>query len=619
MNLIVYALLAQGGILMLGIVMWLALVRREVTGARELALLSLACMGWIGADMLGVFVLDVGMVQTLALASYPFIAFTPVAWLAFALTYTGRSAHTSSWWFRGLYGLAIITTGIAFTSGLHDLLYLTDDVRKIAEWTGGRPAYAVRPTYGPWFWINGAASWWATAAGSVLIVSEHMHAMQSQKRISRWIALSALLPLGVNFVYVLRVVPMIKDLTPISLGITISAMSIVLFRYRLSDVRPIRRSALVDALQEAVLVLDERGRVTDFNPAMRRILHLDETDLARPLIDRTSRDGLRLPDELIAARIADDEALPGASAMPPTVELNTDDGVRCFEYRSAPLHNPNRQGVAAGRVILLLDVTEREQQRDAREQAEEALRQANAELLSRNDSLDQFAHTVAHDLKSPANTLRNYVHLLREDDEMPEEMRLESLNAIDAVSAKLMSIVDEMLLLAGARRQPVVPLPIAMERVVDEALERLEPIIAERGAYVKTTSTWPQVLGHAPWVEEVWVNYVSNALKYGGSPPRVVLGADAPSDGQTRFWVQDNGAGIDHADRDRLFVPFARLHAGGIEGHGLGLAIVRQIIERLGGTCGIEDSPLGGTTFYFTLPSVEVDEVVEAQPVGFAH
>ncbi len=611
MNLLVYALLAQGGILMLGIVMWLAMVRREVTGARELALLALACMGWIAADMLGVFASDTGMVRMLAFAGYPFIAFTPVAWLSFALTYTGRGGHTSSIWFRTLLGLAVVTTVVSLTGSVHKLLYLTDEVVQIAEWMGGRPAYAVRPTYGPWFWIHGAASWWATAAGSVLIVSEHMHAMQSQKRISRWIAASALLPLAVNFVYVLRLVPMVKDLTPISLGITISVMSVVLFRYRLSDVRPFRRSALVDALQEAVLVLDERGRVTDFNPAMRRILDLDESDLARPLIDRTSRDGLRLPDELIAARVAGD-TLPGASAMPPTVELRTEQGVRRFEYRSTPLSDPDQRELRAGRVILLLDVTEREQQRGAREQAEEALRQANAELLSRNDSLDQFAHTVAHDLKSPANTLRNYVHLLREDGDMPDSMRLESLNAIDAVSAKLMSIVDEMLLLAGARRQPVVPLPVAMEGVVDEALERLEPLISERGAYVKTTSTWPTVWGHAPWVEEVWVNYVSNALKYGGSPPRIVLGSDVTEHGHVRFWVQDNGSGIPHVDRDRLFVPFARLHAGGIEGHGLGLAIVRQIVERLGGTCGIEDSPLGGTTFYFTLPPVETSESVEA-------
>ena len=569
-------------------------------------------MGWIAADMLGVFVLDLDAVRVLNVVSYPFITFAPIGWLGFALVYTGRPEQTRTWWFRLLLGLGAATTLIALTSGFHNLLYLNAEVRQIAEWTGGRPAYAVRPTYGPWFWVHGAASWWATAAGSILVVSEHMHAMQSQKRISRWIALSALLPLAVNFVYVLRLVPMVKDLTPISLGITISVMSVVLFRYRLSDVRPFRRSALVDALQEAVLVLDEKGRVTDFNPAMRRILDLDESDLARPLIDRASRVGMRLPDELIAVVDQEDDTPPGASPLPPIVELRTDEGARRFEYRSAPLSNPGRRGVTAGRVILLLDVTEREQQRGAREQAEDALKRANAELLSRNDSLDQFAHTVAHDLKSPANTLRNYVHLLREDGDMPDEMRLESLNAIDSVSAKLMSIVDEMLLLAGARRQPVHPLPIAMERVVDEALERLEPIIAERGAYVKSTSTWPAVLGHAPWVEEVWVNYVSNALKYGGSPPRVVLGADDTADGHARFWVQDNGTGIARPDRERLFVPFARLHAGGIEGHGLGLAIVRQIVERLGGTCGIEDSPLGGTTFYFTLPSAEVGEVVEA-------
>ncbi len=111
-------------------------------------------------------------------------------------------------------------------------------------------------------------------------------------------------------------------------------------------------------------------------------------------------------------------------------------------------------------------------------------------------------------------------------------------------------------------------------------------------------------LGYAPWVEEVWVNYLSNAIKYGGrggEPPRMELGAEAQADGMIRFWVHDNGAGITPEDQARLFTPFTRLDQVRAAGHGLGLSIVRRIADKLGGHVSV-DSQIGeGSTFSFTL------------------
>jgi PAS domain S-box-containing protein len=590
-TLLVYALFAQGGLVMLGIVIWLGLVRREVTGARELALLAFACAGWITCDLLGLLVADPQSVRWLSLASYPFIAFTSPAWLAFALAYTGRPCQVRSWWFRTLLGLSAVTTVVALTSDLHNWLYLDRRVVAIAEWTSGRPAYGVDVAYGPWFWVHGAASWWMTVAGSMLVVTEHVHAVRATRHMARWIGAAALLPLAVNLVHVFGLVSMAKDLTPLSLGVTVSVASIALFRHRLAEIRPVRRSTLVDALEEAVLVLDSAGRLTDFNPAMRRLSGLTDADLGSPLAARAAG------DERLSRLLALHDAAEGAR---PTLQLVDGGEPRWFEYRSTPLRGPDLDG--GGRVILLLDVTEREAALHARRTAEAALRAANDELTTRNRDLDAFAQTVAHDLKSPAGTLRSYVHLLREDGDLPDDMRRASLDAIDAVSAKLARIVDEMLLLASARGQAVTPRPVRMQSVVDEALARLGPMILEHHARIETADAWPDALGHAPWIEEVWVNYVSNAIKYGGRPPHVRLGAGTGPDGQPRFWVQDNGPGIDPADRGRLFVPFTRLRGSGADGHGLGLAIVRQIVDRLGGTCGVEEAEGGGARFYFVLP-----------------
>jgi hypothetical protein len=110
------------------------------------------------------------------------------------------------------------------------------------------------------------------------------------------------------------------------------------------------------------------------------------------------------------------------------------------------------------------------------------------------------------------------------------------------------------------------------------------------------------------------MNYITNALKYGGDPPQVELGADvvatgadpaAAADAHVRFWVRDNGDGLTEDEQERLFTPFERLHQTRAHGHGLGLSIVRRIINRLDGEVGVESEALPGkgSTFYFTLPA----------------
>ncbi len=110
-------------------------------------------------------------------------------------------------------------------------------------------------------------------------------------------------------------------------------------------------------------------------------------------------------------------------------------------------------------------------------------------------------------------------------------------------------------------------------------------------------------MGYAPWIEEVWANYLSNGLKYGGQPPLLEIGADRQDDGNIRFWVRDNGPGLTEEAIARLFTPFTRLHKDRAEGHGLGLSIVQQIVEKLGGEVGVENAESQGSLFYFTLPA----------------
>lgn len=164
--------------------------------------------------------------------------------------------------------------------------------------------------------------------------------------------------------------------------------------------------------------------------------------------------------------------------------------------------------------------------------------------------------------------------------------------------------VLELLLMAGMRRTEVEQYPLNMARIVGEARQRLSYMIEEREAELILPADWPVAVGHAPWVEEVWANYLSNGLKYGGQPPRLHLGATADSDGMVRFWVRDNGPGLTPEQQTHLFAEFTRLNQIKTEGHGLGLSIARRIVEKLGGQVGVESEgiPGRGCTFFFTLP-----------------
>jgi len=104
-------------------------------------------------------------------------------------------------------------------------------------------------------------------------------------------------------------------------------------------------------------------------------------------------------------------------------------------------------------------------------------------------------------------------------------------------------------------------------------------------------------------VEEIWINYLDNAIKYGGSPPRVELSAERQADGMVRFQVHDNGKGLSPAAQARLFLPFERLGQSAAGGYGLGLSIVQRIAERLNGHVAVESQIGRGSTFSFTLPA----------------
>jgi PAS domain S-box-containing protein len=271
--------------------------------------------------------------------------------------------------------------------------------------------------------------------------------------------------------------------------------------------------------------------------------------------------------------------------------------VNLNRYYDISVFSPGEGQVA----MILEDVSERKQ-------AEKALQQYTADLEVRNKELDDFAHTVAHDLKNPLGVIMGYTAVLADEPLVQSHELLNySLSAIGQSAETMNRIVEELLLLSTVRTVDIETCPIEMGSLITNVLRRVNNLVEDNGAEITCSETWPNATGYAPWVEEVWVNYISNAIKYGGEPPNVELGATLQPDGMIRFWVRDNGPGISLEDQSKLFKPFSRLEQTRGSGHGLGLSIVQRIVEKLNGEVGIEGRLGEGSIFSFTLPaSLEV-------------
>ena len=232
------------------------------------------------------------------------------------------------------------------------------------------------------------------------------------------------------------------------------------------------------------------------------------------------------------------------------------------------------------------------------------IRDLQLEMSERIKELDAFAHTVAHDLKTPISRIMMGLDILQQNlavslDEQSEQIMKVSMNS----SRQMVKIIDELLLLASVRQEDVKTEPVEMKGVVLSAIDRLSHVIEEGQAEIVLPETWPVAVGYAPWLEEVWANYVSNGVKYGGQPPQLVIGSELLPDEQVCFWVEDNGKGLTETEQEKLFKEFSRVHDQTIDGNGLGLSIVRRIITRMGGEVGVESEVGRGSRFYFTLPS----------------
>lgn len=241
------------------------------------------------------------------------------------------------------------------------------------------------------------------------------------------------------------------------------------------------------------------------------------------------------------------------------------------------------------------------------DQAAIAIRNARlfSDLEMRNRELDAFSHTIAHDLKTPLNLIVGNAELVAMDVDPDAPYMQEALTSIQQSALGMADMIDQLLLLATVRDAGKIVGRVDVEPVVAAAVAHYRKQIDERGIQVEVAPDLPPVLGHGPWLEEVFANLIGNAVKYIGADnpePRIVVRGSVRDD-CVRYEVRDNGIGMQPDDIPHVFEMFTRFHSREASGLGLGLSIVEHIISKLNGAVGVESAPGDGTTFWFWLPA----------------
>ncbi len=276
----------------------------------------------------------------------------------------------------------------------------------------------------------------------------------------------------------------------------------------------------------------------------------------------------------------------------------TKDGRRITcEWFNAPLISVSNQIISVASIVQ--DITERQRAEAERERL-------IAELESKNAELERFTYSVSHDLKAPLITIRGFLGLLEKDALTGNFRQARSdMERISNATDRMQRLLNELLELSRIGRMMNPSEAVSFEVIAQEAVELVRGRIEARGVQVEIESDLPTVYGDRARLVEVVLNLVDNACKFMGDQPepRITIGqCGADRDGQPILFVRDNGIGIEMQHHEKVFGLFDKLDAQG-EGTGVGLALVKRIVEVHGGRIWLESAGLGkGSTFCFTLP-----------------
>ena len=346
-----------------------------------------------------------------------------------------------------------------------------------------------------------------------------------------------------------------------------------------------RLRALLDAIPDMIFELKRDGTIVRYIPSETYRTILPPEEFVGKTIAQV------LPPLAGQTAFAIDRALESGQLNAFEYQLQVGEEIKTYEARITP----------AGPDLVLAMVRDVSLRKWAESERESLI----DELESKNAELERFTYTVSHDLKSPLITIRGFLGFIREDIERGNMQRLDTdMKRISDATDKMQRLLGDLLELSRIGRLTNKPVTVEMNVLIDEVLEYLHGRIHSGNISVHVGENLPNAFGDRQRIFEVFQNLIDNAAKFMGDQPnpRIEIGQNGETDGKPVFFVRDNGIGIEPEYKERIFGLFNKLNSQ-TEGTGIGLALVKRIIEFHGGRIWVESEPGRGAIFSFTLPA----------------
>ncbi len=368
-------------------------------------------------------------------------------------------------------------------------------------------------------------------------------------------------------------------------------------------------------MQDKVLIVDDQENNRLVIEDILRKLKYEIRSVA------SGEDALKMLENWIPDLILMDQMMPGLSGIETTAKIKSQE---TFEHVPIVMVTAKNEldtlnaAFEAGAVDYIIKpvekitLTARARSAIRTKHAFDQIKALTEDLKAQKRELSKFTHMVSHDLKSPVASAASLFDffLLRLEEDFPHVMKdlglEELLLRIPNVLTKMLNFVDTMLNYASAGKIVGESQPVSMNTIVEEVTMNFDHLVQAGTTIIKRNKTMPKVSCDPIKMGQVWQNLINNSIKHCGekNPVIIELGWEKETD-LYRFWVQDNGPGIEAADREKIFEPFLRLTD--VEGNGIGLAVVQQIILAHQGKICVDPDFDQGARFVFWLPQKVMD------------
>ncbi|SEQ73199.1 PAS domain S-box-containing protein [Natrinema salaciae] len=535
------------------------------------------------------------------LAFFPVLAMTITSMFCFTLYFTGRDEWFSSWRTRLLFSYPIATAVLSLTNGIHELVIVDPALESHGSYE------ILQYGWGPGFYAFAAVSY---SIGVVYLSLLFLKGLRSRNVYRN---LTFLIFASIAFLTVLTVFSATKKspfphfilhtIGYLFIGVVMIAATLSMrfiqqlpvdrflspFGSRFGSLVPLARDFVLEEIDNGVVVLDTNGRIVDINTTGKRMIGTDRAV------------GNHVSEVVHHDRIVDTGGLGGMldgtqqlHAVQDELWIASPSGKRCYEVTVSEL--PGNDGVAAGYVVLLHDITDQKRRQQDLERQKADLETQKTKLEHQNEQLDRFAGIVSHDLRNPLNVANGYLADVSDrtgDDGETVTMEATTVEHVTVSLERMGDIIDDALALARQGRAITEFQDVRLSTVAREAWTNVDT-----GDATLELDCERSIQADPDRLLNVFENLFRNAVEHGSVASEsedLTISVGFSADGG--FYVEDDGTGI---PADRRSDIFDRGYTTSEVGTGFGLTIVRDIARAHGWEVAVTDGETGGTRFEFT-------------------